>query len=89
MSRPIGVPLVLPSKMPERSCRRSASWRGGDVVRSAGLAPVEFGLNRGFVQRDACRAAVEDAADGNAVAFTKGGKDEVLTDAVSAHRWVP
>ena len=61
----------------------------GDVARGAGLAPVEFGLNRGFVQRDACRAAVEDAADGNAVAFAKGGKDEVLADAVAAHGWVP
>jgi len=29
----------------------------GDVARSAGLAPVEFGLNRGFVQRDARRSA--------------------------------
>ena len=61
----------------------------GNVARGAGFAPVEFGLDGGFVQRDARRSAIENAADGRAVAFAVGGEDEVLSDAVSAHGWVP
>ena len=59
------------------------------MARGAGFAPVEFGLDGGFVQRDARRSAIENAANGRAVAFAVGGEDEVLSDAVSAHGWVP
>jgi hypothetical protein len=57
----------------------------GDVARGAGFAPVEFALDGVEVKRDARRSAIEDAADGRAVAFAVGGESEVLSDAVAAH----
>ena len=41
----------------------------GDVARGAGFAPVKFALDGVKVKRDARRSAIEDAADGRAVAL--------------------
>ena len=56
----------------------------GDVARGAGFAPVEFALDGVKIKRDTRRSAIEDAADGRAVAFAVGGEGEVLSDAVAA-----
>jgi hypothetical protein len=42
-----------------------------DMPRGAGPAPVELGLDVGFAERHAGRAAVDDAADRRAVALAE------------------
>ena len=51
----------------------------------AGAAAIEIGLDVGFAQRQAGRAAVDDAADGRTVAFAPRGDAEEMAEGVVAH----
>src|SRR5689334_14417981 len=53
-----------------------------DEFRLAGPALVEPGLDIGFRERDARRAAIHDAADGRAVRLAPGGDAEEMAEAV-------
>ena len=53
--------------------------------RKAGAAAVEPGLDILFGEGEAGRAAVDDRADGGAVALTPGGEAEDPAEAVPAH----
>ena len=57
----------------------------GDEFRCAGLALVQPGLDVGFGQRNAGRAAIDDTAQRDPVAFTKGGDAEQVAEAVVTH----
>ena len=57
----------------------------GHEARLAGAAAVEPGLDVGLGQRDAGRAAIDDAADGRAVALAPGGDAEEMAEAVVRH----
>ncbi len=54
-------------------------------ARLAGLAAVEIGLDLRFRQRNARRAAVDDAADCGPVALAPGGDTEKVAEAVVGH----
>ena len=51
-------------------------------ARLAGPAPVEIGLNVAFAERDARRAAVDDAADRRPVALAEGRDPEGMTERI-------
>lgn len=57
----------------------------GNVAAGAGFAAVEVGLDVGFAEGEAGRAAVDDAADARAVAFAEGGNGEELSEGVACH----
>ncbi len=57
----------------------------GDEAAAAGLAQIQPGLDIGFSQRDQRRTAVDDAADGGAVAFAPGGDAEQVAEGVVRH----
>ena len=63
----------------------------GDEARGAGPTPVERGLDVGLGQRQARRHAIDDAADGRAVALAPGRDPEEQAEAVAGHgrRWRP
>src|SRR5581483_9645042 len=56
-----------------------------DVARSARLAPVQVRLDVGFAQLEVGGAAVDDAADGGAVALAEAGDAEQLADGIAGH----
>ena len=55
------------------------------VAAGAGAAAVEFGLDVGFAQRHAGRAAVDHAADGRAVAFAEVGDAKEFAEGAARH----
>ena len=55
------------------------------MPRSAGLAPIQIGLNILGGQRHSRRTAVNDATNGRPVRFTKRGDREEMTEGVSRH----
>ncbi len=57
----------------------------GGEARLARPAPVELGLDLRRLERDQRRAAVDDAAEGRAVALAEGGDAEEVTEAVMRH----
>ena len=57
----------------------------GDELGGAGAAAVQVGLDVGFAQAHAGRAAVDHAADGRAVGFTEVGDREEVSEGVAAH----
>ena len=58
----------------------------GNVAAGAGFAAVEIGLDVVCTKRQAGRAAVDNAADGFAVAFAKSGDAEQLSERIACHR---
>ena len=54
-------------------------------ARLAGPALVEIGLDLGGGQRNVRRAAVDDAADGGAMAFAEGGDAEQMAEGIVRH----
>ena len=54
-------------------------------ARLARPAAVEIALDVGLGQRDQRRAAIDDAADGRAMALTEGGDAEEMAEAVVRH----
>ena len=90
MKTPIGVPVVTcrpasSSITPDRM-RASSGSRRWVVKRDVpGPAAVEFGLDVGGLERDARRAAVDDAADSRAVALAEGRDAEEMAEAVVRH----
>ena len=54
----------------------------GDEFALAGTAAVQIGLDVGFGQRDAGRAAIHHAADRRPMAFAKGGDAEQMAECV-------
>ena len=67
---------------PERMRTRSGSLRWRDEFRLAGAAAVEIGLDVGFGERDARRAAIDHAAERRPVAFAEGRDAEQMAEAV-------
>ena len=57
----------------------------GDVAAGARAAAVQVALDVSLIQRHARRAAVNHAANGRAVGFTKIGDCEELSEGVAAH----
>ncbi len=55
------------------------------VAAGAGAAPVQVGLDVGLGQRHAGRAAVDDAADGRAMAFAEVGDAEQFAEGAAGH----
>ena len=81
----MGVPVVWPSKTPERMRTGVGLAPLGHEAGGAGPAPVERGLDVGLGQRDTRRHAVDDAADGRPVALAPGGDAEEQAEAVAGH----
>ena len=57
----------------------------GGEARLAGAPAIEPGLDIGLGQRDAGRAAIDDAADGGPMALAEGGDPEEMAEAVVRH----
>ena len=57
----------------------------GGEPRLAGTAAVEIGLDIGFGQRNARRAAIDHAADRRPVAFAEGRDPEHMAEGVEGH----
>ena len=55
------------------------------MARLAGAAAVQVHLDVVFDQGDARRHAIDDAADGRAMAFTEGGEAEQMAEGVGGH----
>ena len=80
--RPGGAPL---ERAGENAHLVGFAALGGETA-GAGAPLVEPRLDVGFGQRQPWRAAVDDRADGRAVAFTPGGEPEQPSERVEAHR---
>ena len=59
----------------------------GDEFAGAGAATVQVGLDVGLRKRHARGAAVDHAANGRAVGFTKVGDRKKLSEGIAAHGW--
>ena len=78
--KPMGVPVVAPSKTPDSNRTASGSLR---VVPA--VPPVELLLEQFLREGDARRATVNDAAERRAVGFPVGGQTKKTSESISAH----
>ena len=84
----MGVPSVLPSKVPERMLHRVRLLARRDDAGLARTAPVKVGLDVLFRQRQPGRTPVHHHAHAAAVGFAPGGDAEKLAETVRHGRRV-
>ena len=79
------MPVVFPSKVPDQDLDLVGLLALGGELALPRPAAVEPGLDVRFGERDARRAAVDDAAERRPVALAPGGDAEEMAEAVVRH----
>ena len=84
-----GPPVRSSSKTPERIFTWSGSWRWVVKRDWPGRRLSRKDWISSAVRRNVGRAAVDDAADGGAMAFAEGGDAEEMAEGVVRHERLP